>query len=213
MTSNKKFNLFVDLDGVLCDYMPSVLVRMNEFTQKISKERNLYLTKYPDLYKAAKKAINAQGGNLDEGIIGSEILYEDVGKETKKPHVRSLMYALVSNDYKFWANLAWTPDGKELWQHIKKHNPTVLSGPQGPNSKFGKVEWCKRELGLGKDRIILTHTKHEEIKHVQKEGRTAILIDDMPKYVVPWQNAGGIAIFHKTAKDSIEEFESLIASL
>jgi len=213
MSTKEKFKVYCDMDGVLCDYMPSVLARMNEFTKTIGENKNLYFTKYPVLYKAAKKAIIAQGGNLDEGNIGSEILYEDVGKETKKPHVRSLMYALVSNDYKFWANLAWTPDGKDLWNHIKKYNPTVLSGPQGPNSKFGKIEWCKRELGLGKDRIILTHTKHEEIRNVQKEGRTAILIDDMPKYVVPWQNAGGIAVFHKSAKQSIEEFESLITSL
>lgn len=205
------FKLFCDLDGVLCDYMPCVLTRMNEFVNTLNKDRNLFFTKYPDLYKATKKAIIAQGGNLDEGNVGSEILTEDVYRETKKPHVRSLMYTLVSNDYKFWANMNWTPDGKELWDHIKKYNPSILSGPQGPNSKLGKTAWCKRELGLGKDRIILTQTKHEEIKNVLKEAKMAILIDDMPKYVVPWKNAGGIAIFHKTAKESIEELENIIS--
>jgi hypothetical protein len=208
MKNKNKYKIFVDMDGVLCAYMTSVLTTMNKFTKAVNENQNLYLTKYPDLYKAAKKAVGQQDGNLDNGDIGAEILYEDVCRETTKKHVRNLMYSLVSNDYKFWAQLDWMPDGKDLWSYIQKYNPTIISGPQGPNSKTGKMEWCRRELGLGKDKVILTHTKHEAIREVQKEGKVALLIDDMPKYVVPWQNAGGIAIFHKSAQVSIDELKN-----
>lgn len=199
----------MDLDGVIVDYMGGVLPTMNEFVAKIVKAPNKYKIENQELYKAAKKAVQELGGDLDAGLVGKEIAYEDVGRETQKKKVRSLMYALVSNNYHWWANLAWTKDGKELWEYISKHNPTVLTGPQGPNSKLGKKDWVKRELGLGKDRIIITHTKHEEVASALKNGLMPVLIDDLPKYVVPFRNAGGIAIQHSNTETTILELRHL----
>jgi len=36
-----------------------------------------------------------------------------------------------------------------------------------------------------------------------------VLIDDLPKYVIPFRNAGGIAIHHSNTTDTIVELKLL----
>jgi len=205
----EKYEIFCDLDGTLCDYMGGALQTMNEFVEKVDKNKNFYKTKYPKLYAAAKKAITQQGGELLSGNLGSKFIFEDLRKGTEKKHVRNLMYSLVSNNRRWWSELEWLPDGKDLWEYIQPKNPVACTGPMGPNSKLGKIDWCKRELNLGKNKIIITHTKHEEIRNVLKRGNIPLLIDDMPKYIVPWRNFGGMAIEHVDAATTIKELQEL----
>jgi hypothetical protein len=205
----QKYQVYCDMDGVLCDYMGSVLTVMNETVKKISDNVNLYKTKYNKFYKSARKAVAEQGGDLDNRSLGEVFLAEHVEHKTTRRQVRNFMYSCVFNNYEFWRDMPWMADGQELWEFIKPHRPIVLSGPQGPNSKIGKKDWVCRELGLGRDKVILTQTKHEEAIKQLKEGRIAILIDDLPKYVVPFRNAGGIAIHHSSAKESIAQLKEL----
>ncbi len=205
--TTKNIQIFVDMDGVLCNYMGSVLVIMAETTQKVAANLNLYKTKHGKFYQSAKKAIAEQGGDLDKGNLGDPFLAEHVCRETTRRRVRNFMYSCVFNNYEFWRDMPWMPDGQDLWNYVKPYNPIILSGPQGPNSKLGKTDWVRRELGLGKDRVILTQTKHEEAIKTLKMGKAALLIDDLPKYVVPFRNAGGIAIQHTSAKDTIEQLK------
>lgn len=216
MTKIRKNNLalFCDMDGVLVDFMGGpngVIPTINKTIARVAASSNTYKQRQPGLYKAVKKAIAEMGGDIDTGDTGPAILYEDVGKQTAKKKVRSLMYTLISNNRTWWANLNWHSGGKEIWEYIEDYRPIVCTGPMGPNSKKGKRDWCKRELGLGKDRIIITHTKHEEIRRVREAGKIALLIDDMPKYVVPWRNAGGIAIHHdfQNPLDTIEQLKAM----
>lgn len=195
----KKIVVFCDMDGVLVDYMGGVLPTMNDTIERVAAAPNKYKQRQPGLYKAVKKAVDELGGELDEGHRGDLVTPEVVAKNSPllKKKVRSLMYTLVSNNRSWWARLDWMPGGQEIWEHIEGYRPIICTGPMGPNSKKGKVDWVKRELGLGRDRIVITHTKHEEIRRVAEQGKVALLIDDLPKYVVPWRNAGGIAIHHQ----------------
>lgn len=207
--SKKKYQIYCDMDGVLVDYMGGVLPTMNNAVRHVADNLNLYKTKHSRVYKATKKAVADLGGELEAGNLGKTIEYLDVCRETEKKRVRELMYALVSNDFDFWANLGWMHDGQQLWSYIVRHNPTILTGPQGPNSKKGKIAWCRRELGLGKDRVIVTQTKHEEVRLAVERGVIPLLIDDLPKYVVPFRNAGGMAIQHTDTVSTIDELRKL----
>lgn len=209
----KNLVVFCDMDGVLVDFMGGVVSHMNETIERVAAAPNKYKERQPGLYKAIKKAVQELDGDLDAGKVGEPVTFGNVGKTSPdmKPKVRSLMYTLVSNNRSWWAQLDWMPGGRELWEYIEGYRPIICTGPMGPNSKKGKTDWVKRELGLGRDRIVCTHTKHEEIRSVAEEGKVALLIDDLPKYVVPWRNAGGVAIHHQfeNPQATLEELQRL----
>ena len=208
-----KLRVFCDLDGVLVNFMGGVVSHMNETIEQAAAAPNRYKERSPKFYKAIKKAVQELDGDLDAGLVGNPVCFDNVGKTSPrlKKKVRSLMYTLISDNRSWWASLDWMPGGRELWEHIECYRPTICTGPMGPNSKKGKTDWVKRELGLGRNRIVITHTKHEEIRRVAEAGKVALLIDDLPKYVVPWRNAGGLAIHHQfdNPQATLEELRRL----
>jgi hypothetical protein len=91
----------------------------------------------------------------------------------------------------FWANLNWTPHGKEVWNAIRPYNPLLLTGAiRGRESNIGKQIWAERELGLPIDRILFSTTKHEYARP------NAVLIDDTKQNIDNWEKHGGIGILH-----------------
>jgi hypothetical protein len=119
----------------------------------------------------------------------------------------------------YWRTMPWMKDGKELWDYVSKFNPTILSAPsRNPDSKTGKVLWLKENVNLpnydvqtkakhgwdGKSKIILNSDKWRYVS-----GPFDILIDDTPKKINAWKNAGGFGILHISAKDTISQLQQL----
>jgi hypothetical protein len=102
----------------------------------------------------------------------------------------------------FWANMDWQPGGKELWNYIKKYNPTILSTPtRSKSSKDGKTIWLDRELGKDIPRIF------EKDKYKYSEPET-ILIDDYEKKISDWIEKGdGIGVWHQNTDDTIKRLK------
>lgn len=64
-----------------------------------------------------------------------------------------------------------------------------------------KQEWINTNLGTGMyDMLTVIHGKDKY--HFAQEG--SLLIDDMPRNVGPWKNAGGIGIIHENAQKTIK---------
>jgi hypothetical protein len=105
---------------------------------------------------------------------------------------------------KFWNNLEWMSDGKELWDYIKKYEPELLSAPtRDYTSIVGKKLWVRRELpGV---RLILRSAKHKK----EFASPNSILIDDRIDNIKDWIDAGGIAIHHKNTKDTLTKLKNL----
>lgn len=60
----------------------------------------------------------------------------------------SSMWAAISRADRFYYNLPWTKDGKDLWNAIRHLRPHILTGvPMLKQSREDKAQWCKRELG------------------------------------------------------------------
>ena len=92
----------------------------------------------------------------------------------------------------FWSDMDWMPDGKLLWNYIKKYKPTILSAPsRNPQSKTGKRKWIDKELG--KDVSSIFVQKQDKQKYA---APYSILIDDHKKNISQWEEAGGIGILH-----------------
>jgi len=106
--------------------------------------------------------------------------------------------------YDFWINLDWTKDGKKLWKYIEKYKPDILSAPSRENdSRVGKHDWVKRELPDA--HLILRSMQHKK----DFAAPDAVLIDDNGDNIKGWKEAGGVAIHHKSAEDTIEKLKKL----
>jgi len=105
---------------------------------------------------------------------------------------------------KFWTELDWMKDGKELWDYIEKYKPDILSAPsREDDSRVGKHEWVKREIPDA--HLILRSMEHK--KEFAKPG--AVLIDDNEDNIEDWKKAGGLTIHHTSTKETIKQLKKL----
>lgn len=119
-----------------------------------------------------------------------------------------LWKVIASQGEGFWAEMPWMPDGKKLWEEVKKYNPTILSAPAPMKaSSEGKRKWIKKNLGPSiKYIFIRARDKHLYAKH------RSILIDDDIRNITEWRQKGGIAIHHKDADTTIKKLRSIFGS-
>ena len=107
--------------------------------------------------------------------------------------------------YRFWSEMPWQKDGKELWNYILKYEPTILTCPtKYESSRRGKRMWCKENLRSDLIDIILDCQK---FKYVQSD--TDILIDDNISKIEKWRGSGGIGIHHTDTISTIEKLKEL----
>jgi len=105
---------------------------------------------------------------------------------------------------KYWIKLKWMPDGKQLWDYIKKYNPSLLSAPsKEESSKIGKRIWVKNNLPNVK--LYLRSASQKS----QFSGKNKILIDDRRSNIDQWREKGGIGIFHTSTEDTIKQLKEL----
>jgi len=144
---------------------------------------------------------------------------DDVGK--------SAMWRGIGRCDAFYENLAWTRDGKELWNAIKDLDPDILTGvPMSKCSRIEKARWCSRELfgvtgtnhvdmagpsrthdlvsGARQENVVNVITCWSNNKHFES-GVNAVLIDDRKDLGDPWRKKGGIFILHTDTASTLEK--------
>ena len=144
--------------------------------------------------------------DFDQGIkdLGEEYtagLAEDASDEDKQK-----MYdAIEKAGEKFWADLKWTADGKELWDIVEKFKPTLLSSPgKFTEAPAGKNMWVKKNLpGVS---LFLSENKSEYVDPYD----LSILIDDNKNNIGGWEQCGGEGILHTTAGDTERKLLELL---
>jgi len=118
----------------------------------------------------------------------------------------------------FWANLNWMPDGRSLWDYIKRYNPIILSSPSLDNSCIiGKTEWVKTNLNIDQDPISELEDFNEETRFILANDKAKfaksendILIDDNRENLVKWSKAGGTGVLHDDSTDTIKVLEEIM---
>lgn len=190
MKKNTKVQIFCDMDGVIVDFEGGVVDYINSDLKDKSRVPENMLKDY-----------NALQDKLNQIKKTQKINIADLTKNSEKKitAVRNYMYTRVSDDHKFWAELKWTLNGKNLWNFIKNASPQViiLTAPMpGKGCYTGKKEWVKKNLGPQYKVII------EEDKFLHS-GNNKLLIDDTYSKIVPWKEKGGLIIHHKNIKDTI----------
>ena len=147
--------------------------------------------------------------DMDGVLIDFEKGYYDLtGTSTKQfPKGDNPFWQPISDaGAEFWATLPWMPDGKELWNYIKKYTPNILSSPsQDPSSKVGKEAWLKMNLQGGYKKAYFYGRANKQLF----SDKNRILIDDLPNTINEWNAKGGIGILHTSAANTIKELKKL----
>jgi phosphoglycolate phosphatase-like HAD superfamily hydrolase len=147
--------------------------------------------------------------DMDGVLVDFEKGYYDLtGTSTKKfPKGDNSFWQPISDaGAEFWATLPWMPDGKELWNYIKKYKPNILSSPsQDPSSKVGKEAWLQMNLQGGYKKAYFYNRANKQLF----SDKNRILIDDLPNTISEWNAKGGIGILHTSADNTIKELKKL----
>ncbi len=147
--------------------------------------------------------------DMDGVLVDFEKGYYDLtGTSTKQfPKGDNSFWQPISDaGAEFWATLPWMPDGKELWNYIKKYKPNILSSPsQDPSSKVGKEAWLQMNLQSGYKKAYFYNRANKQLF----SDKNRILIDDLPNTINEWNAKGGIGILHTSAANTIKELKKL----
>lgn len=139
-------------------------------------------------------------------------------KESNPQGMWNLIRDQSDNGIKFWATLPKIePDADMLWKFINSLGYTVkiLSSTASRQSKInsadiGKRTWLSTKLipVPQEENIILVDSS--DAKRQYAAGPNHILIDDRPKNISQWRSAGGVAIEHKNATQTISELKRIL---
>ena len=147
--------------------------------------------------------------DMDGVLVDFEKGYHDLtGTSTKQfPKGDNSFWQPISDaGAEFWATLPWMPDGRELWNYIKKYKPNILSSPsQDPSSKVGKEAWLQMHLQGGYKKAYFYGRANKQLF----SDKNRILIDDLPNTISEWNAKGGIGILHTSASNTIKELKKL----
>ena len=145
---------------------------------------------------------------MDGVLTDFERAYEEltgINIEGKHLNDSSFWEPISKAGVKFWNDMNWKKDGKELWEFIKPLRPKLLSAPSRENSsRVGKHQWVEREL----PGVPLLLRSAERKKDLAEPN--AILIDDREDNIQGWIEKGGIGILHTSTKDTINKLENIL---
>lgn len=99
------------------------------------------------------------------------------------------------------------PDAMTLWDYVKEFEPIILTATGTPalENAEKKRAWVKKHLS-GYREIITVEKSKLKANYAEPNH---ILIDDRTKSTRPWKQAGGIAIQHKSAAQTIKKLKEL----
>lgn len=107
----------------------------------------------------------------------------------------------------FYATIPLMSDARQLWSHVLRHTPTILTGVP----KIGKDQASANKRGwvnkhLGEEVPVITCLSREKSVYCRPGD---IIIDDWEKYKHLWVQKGGVWITHTNAVDTISKLREL----
>ena len=136
-------------------------------------------------------------------------------KLTDKP-IKSLsvssMWAMTRAQPDFWESLQWVAGGQSVWDVVDRYDGHILSALpySDPNSEPGKREWLRSHLGLtDRSRIHLVCPRNVKKDYAMSDGTPNVLIDDYEKNTYEWRAAGGVAVTHTSAQETLNSLYQL----
>lgn len=108
----------------------------------------------------------------------------------------------------FYATLPKMPDADDLFDAVRHLNPTILTGlPMGNWAAPQKVRWAAEHFpGVP----IITCMARDKFRYMDGAD---VLVDDSDRHMATWEQAGGIYILHRSARESIARLAEIYPSI
>lgn len=145
--------------------------------------------------------------DLDGVLADFDRHYLEVFGIVANKNIDNVDWKAVREKKDFYRHIPPMHDMQELWNGIKKYNPTILTGvPRSvEEAPRNKRDWIASHLGP--EVQVITCPSSQKFLFCQPGD---ILIDDWEKYRHLWVGAGGFWITHISAKSSLEALENLM---
>lgn len=147
-------------------------------------------------------------GVLADFDAGAKGLLGMLPAQFEERHGRGEFWKRLARAPNFYGTLEELPDAQELFAAVKHLKPTILTGlPLGKWAAPQKEQWAAEHFpGVP---IITTMARE---KHLHMD-RGDVLVDDRENHRHLWENAGGVFVHHKNAKDSLRQLAEIYPSV
>jgi len=126
-------------------------------------------------------------------------------EDYKQRYGEKAYYDLVDSvGERFYSQLEWLPDGKQIVDYLKDYPAIILSSGPTEYAQVGKKIWLKNN-NIPFKAIIVSNKKYK----ADYANNNSILIDDDIDNINNFRKAGGIGVLHKNAKDTIEQLKQI----
>jgi hypothetical protein len=137
-------------------------------------------------------------GVLADFDAGAQKILGAPAKAYQDKHGLSRFWGALGKAPDFYATLPLMPDARELFGAVAHLHPIILTGvPRGGWAEAQKAAWVKRHFPGTK---VITTFASKKCSYCRSGD---VLVDDTLKYKHLWENAGGVFIHHRSAKESI----------
>lgn len=152
-------------------------------------------------------------GTLTARGIGLGISYYLKPESTWTPeqHEEQRQIRAVMDEPGFWLSLPTCPGAEVLWNFATKFSHSVLTALPRVCADPARIErekrlWIPEKFGwIPSERIIVCQRPEK----AALAGPGHVLVDDMPVNCEEWRAAGGTAILHTDAFDTIHQLRAL----
>jgi len=190
------YTIYLDMDGVIVN-MASILATE---TKKILSTQNKYSDKF---FKKHVFDLN----QITPAYLQHLFVKKDLGFDLTRSEkdLKNITYKPLSKNRKLWATLPPYQGAENFVSFLLENfKVNILSSPVDEESIKGKQDWIQRNFPLVFERCIF---ETEKYIHAEPNG---ILIDDRPKNIRLWREAGGIGIQHINFENTLEQIQQYL---
>jgi hypothetical protein len=120
-------------------------------------------------------------------------------------HGQKRFWSRIAAHEDFFGSLPLMPDARDLWDAVAHLRPVILTGlPQGDWAAPQKMRWAARHFPGARMITTMARAKRD---HMEAPGD--VLVDDLLRYRHLWEDAGGVFVHHRTAKDTLGELREI----
>lgn len=122
----------------------------------------------------------------------------------EKRHGLSRFWEKLAAAPDFYFSLPLLPDAMELFEGVRHLDPVILTGlPRGNWAADQKVRWAAQHFPGTR---IITCLARDKRDHARPGD---VLVDDQLRHRHVWEEAGGVFVHHRSARQSLREIRRL----